>query len=265
MAWWHDLKPHPLLEHVPRHTAEELEDLERRVRVAGRIRDPIRLVFDGHTGEREIVDGLGRWEVGKRTGIEPQFEELGSEEEVDVAAVILDYGTRRNISAEQKVRMYMDLHDHSEHWKRGHEQSQTRANAARSESARAQPRAEGGHFAGKPPGAVSGETRPVHRERDRIAEATGTSAATVARVLASRRGASKQKPSWKRLRRRLDAAMRSLGAAAELASDLHAGALSDELVKLEDRARLVSADLEAVLAPKREGGAPPDAGSSKPA
>lgn len=252
MPWWHDLKPHRLLQYVPRHTAEELDDLEKRVRAAGKIRDPIRLVFNGQTGEREIVDGLGRWEVGKRTGIEPWFEDLGLEDDVDVAALILDYGTRRNISAEQKVQMYLDLREHSEQWKRDRDEAQARANAARSERAKAQPREEGGHFGANPAGAVSGETRPANRQRNRIAEATGTSPATVARVLARRRGASKQRPKWTVLRDLLSAAMKSLESAAALATALNGSGIADELEKLKVQAHLLSAKVEAEIAQKRK-------------
>jgi hypothetical protein len=245
MTWWHDLKPHPLLVYVPRHTSEELDDLEKRVRAAGRVRDPIRLVSSRQTGERVIVDGLGRWEVGKRTNIEPRFEDLGPEEDIDVAGVILDYGTRRNLSAEKKVRMYLDLHERSERWQQERDQAQTRANVARSEKAKAQPRGEGGHFGAQPSGAVSDETRPVHRQRDRIAAATGTSASTVSRVLASRSGAGGRRPSWRRLHGLLGTAITSLGSAADLAADLGAPAVADEIDKLRDETRLVSAKVGA--------------------
>ncbi len=251
MTWWHDLKPHRLVEHVPRHTAEELDELEKRVRAAGRIREPIRLVSNRQTGKREIVDGLGRWEVAKRSGIEPQFDDLGSEDDVDVAAVILDYATRRNITAEKKVQMFLDLCEHSDRWKRDREEAQTRATFARCERAKAQPRSEGGHFRAGPPGAVSPETRPVGRARDLIAAATGTSPATVSRVLASRKGASKERPAEERLSDLLSAAERSLASAAALAIDLNASETAIELEKLKDEAHLVGAKVAAELAQKR--------------
>jgi hypothetical protein len=257
VTWWHHLKPHPLLKYVPRHTAEELDELEKRVRVAGRVRDPIRLVVSSRTGEREIVDGLGRWEAGKRADIEPDFEDLGPEEDIDVAAVILNYGTRRNVSAAQKVQMYLDLQDRSGQWQRDREQTQAHANAARSEKAKAQGRTEDGYFGGKPAGAVSVETRPGYRERDRIAAATGTSAATVSRVLASRRGAVKQTPSWKRLHDLLNTATKSLRAASALATQLNASDMAQEIDKVKDHAHLVSAKLEVESAAKRTVEPPP--------
>jgi hypothetical protein len=260
MTWWHHLRPHPLLKYVPRHTPEELDELEKRVRATGRVRDPIRLVVSSRTGEREIVDGLGRWEVAKRADIEPEFEDLGAAEEVDVAAVILDYGTRRYVSGAQKVQMYLDLHERSEQWQRDRGQTQARANAARSEKAKAQGRTEDGHFGAKPAGAVSVETRPGRRERDRIAAATGTSAATVSRVLASRRGAVKQTPSWKRLHDLLNTATKSLRAASALAAQLNASEMAQEIDKVSDQAHLVSAKLEVEPAGERTVEPPPDEG-----
>ena len=251
MLWWHLLKPHALLRYVPRHSAAELDELEERVRAAGRVRDPVRLVLNSETGEREIVDGLGRWEVGKRTRIEPRFEDLGRDDEVDVAAVILDYGTRRSISAEQKVQVFLDLNEQSERWKCDHEAASAAANAARSESARTQPREAGGLFGAKAAGPVSEETRPVHRERERIASLTGTSPATVSRVLARRKGTHPEPPTWKNLSRALSTATRSLESASLLSRELRASEIADEVDALGDRARLVEARVEAEFAGKR--------------
>lgn len=247
IPWWHQLKPHRLLQYVPRHTAEELNELEKRVRAAGRVREPIRLVST-QTGERQIVDGLGRWEVSIRSGIEPEFEDLGREEEVDVAAAMLDYGTRRDISAGQKVQMYLDLQGHSDRWMQDRQQAAERANAARSASARAQRRECAGHFGAMPAGAVSRETRTATRERDRIAQATGTSPATVSRVLATRRDESAPRPKWRKLRSALKAAMKSIESASELAAEMNKSEVADELHKLMEHAHLVTANLEAEFA-----------------
>jgi hypothetical protein len=236
---------------VARHTAEELGELEKRVQAAGRVREPIRLVFDTQTGEREIIDGLGRWEVARRTNIEPKFEDVGADDDVDVAAVILDFATRRNISAEQKVEMYLELYERSRQWMRDQAQARARASAARSEKAQAQPRAEDGHFGAKPAGAVSGETRPVTRERDRIAAATGTSPSTVSRVLATRKGARRQTSPGRKLCDLMRAAVKSLASAAELANTLNASEIADELQRARDQAHDIGAKVDAMLAATR--------------
>lgn len=254
IPWWHLLKPHPLLRYVPRHSAQELDELEKRVRAAGTIRDPIRLVSNNRTGEKEIIDGMGRWEAGRRTHIEPQFEDLGCEDEVDVAAIILDYATRRSISAEQKVQMYMDLNEHSEAWNREREEATVRANLARAERAKVQHRGARGQFAGKLAGEVTDDTRPANRERDRIASLTGTSPATVSRVLARRRGARTERPTWKTLRHVLGTTMKSLESACKFSRELHVSEIANELELLRERARQVKAKVEAEFA----GGPEPD-------
>ena len=247
MSWWHDLKPHPLLTYVPRHTGEELDELERRVRATGRVREPIRLVLRSATGEREIVDGLGRWEVGKRTNIEPAFEDLGDEEAVDVAAVILDFATRRNLPAESKVQVYLDLHERSEAWKQDRELAEARANAGRSDRARSQPRGEGGQFGTLPPGAVPERIRPVHRQRDRIAAATGTSPATVARVLSRRKGREPKQPTGRALCHLLSTVVKTLASAATLAVQLDAAEIAERIERLAAQAHEVSAMAEAAF------------------
>jgi hypothetical protein len=221
-----------------------LDELEKRIQAAGEVRDPIRVVVNPPTGEMVIVDGLGRWEIAKRTHIEPRFENLGVASDVDVAAVILDYATRRNLSAEQKVRLYLDLQEHSDQWRQDREQARESANASRSESAKLQPRGEAGHFETRSAGTVSHDTIPVRRQRDRIAAATGTSPATVARVLATRSGHSKQSTCEVTLRRLLSTAIKALASAAILAAKLNAGEIAKHLEELTAQAGRVHAAVD---------------------
>jgi len=158
---------------------EELGNLTQDLREQGLLR-PIVLY------EEMILDGRNRYRACQRAEIEPRFEIFQGTD--PYAFVWGENAERRHLRADQKVAIRLLLESERGKWQGKQRQAQEEANRKRSEAAKAQPRSEDGSKLASTsslPGAVSHDTAPAPdgRTRNTLAEETGVSSATAARVL----------------------------------------------------------------------------------
>ncbi len=182
------LRAHPAAELFPLMSEERLEQLAQSIREHGQ-RSPV-VLCDGL-----VLDGRNRWLACKRAGVTPrtiEWDGVGS----PWLFVWDQNGQRRDLPADQRVALCLQVKRADESWRVEHERQREQANHARSEAQKIavarQPRDDAGKLAAKP-SAVSCDTAlgeaprradGAERERDCLAAEAGASPATAGRVLA---------------------------------------------------------------------------------
>jgi N6-adenosine-specific RNA methylase IME4/ParB-like chromosome segregation protein Spo0J len=126
-----------------------------------------------------VLDGRNRLLACEASGIAPRFVDFDGDD--PYAFVWSENAERRNIRPDQKVAIRLVMDGERDQWLAERRRIAEEANRKRSEATKAQPRTEDGSRLTT--GTVSRDTAPANgRSRDKLAEATGTSPATAARV-----------------------------------------------------------------------------------
>ena len=169
------MKTHPIAAHFPMMSDDELKTLTADIAAEG-LHHPI-ILFDGM-----VLDGRNRLLACEAAGIAPRFVDFDGDD--PYAFVWSENAERRNIRQDQKVAIRLIMDDEREEWIAERRRIAEEANRKRSEATKVQPRTDEGLFTTT--GDLSRDKRPVNNEvnhtHQKLAEATGTSPATAARV-----------------------------------------------------------------------------------
>jgi N6-adenosine-specific RNA methylase IME4 len=168
------MESHPIADHFPRMTPEELATLASDIREHG-LHRPI-VMLDGR-----ILDGRNRFEACAIAGVAPRFVDFDGAD--PYAFVWSENAERRHLRPDQKVGIRLSLNSERARWEAEHARVAEEANRKRSEAAKEQKRTEEGLWL--PSGRVSRDTRPDTEAwaRSRLAKECGVSASTAGRVL----------------------------------------------------------------------------------
>lgn len=155
---------------------EHIADLADDIRANG-LRVPI-VLCDG-----AIIDGRNRYRACTMAGAEPRWSDLPADANPFDYVISLNI-RRRDLTPTQRAAIYIMARRAGGEWERERERRTGAANAKRSKATKERPREADGTMA---PGtsALSRDNRLVEpKTHDKVAAATGTSAATAARVQA---------------------------------------------------------------------------------
>lgn len=164
---------HPASEVFPAMTPDRFSELKTDIETHGLL-EPITLC-DGM-----ILDGRNRYRACIELGIDPSTREYDGNPWTYVWSL---NGQRRDLSQDQRAQIWIFVNERNVEWEAERQKIADEANRKRSESAKTQPRTEGGEFE---PGRVVVQSDPPpakeHKSRKAAATSAGVKPSAIARA-----------------------------------------------------------------------------------